>query len=163
MLCFGSPGFPRFRPWAWTWHCSSSHGEVTSHMPQLEGPTTKKNIQLCTGGLWGEKGKIKSIKKKKKKKNCLCLHTEDVTGQMKYHPCHSTSVNPIVWQYLQPNIGEINSALAPQNQNLRNCMLCDTGCSLMKLKFQCPRSKCFPGKERNYSQNKRLIHERDVF
>ena len=22
-------------------------------MPQLEGPTTK-NIQLCTGGLWGE-------------------------------------------------------------------------------------------------------------
>ena len=25
-------------------------------MPQLEGPTTK-NIQLCTGGIWGEKGK----------------------------------------------------------------------------------------------------------
>ena len=33
-------------------------------MPQLEGPTTK-NTQLCTGGLWGEKGKIKSLKKKK--------------------------------------------------------------------------------------------------
>ena len=33
-------------------------------MPQLEGPTTK-NIQVCTGGLWGEKGKIKSLKKKK--------------------------------------------------------------------------------------------------
>ena len=33
-------------------------------MPQLEGPTTE-NIQLCTGGLWGEKGKrIKSLKKK---------------------------------------------------------------------------------------------------
>ena len=33
-------------------------------MPQLEGPTTKK-IQLCTRGLWGEKGKeIKSLKKK---------------------------------------------------------------------------------------------------
>ena len=32
-------------------------------MPQLEGPTTK-NIQLCTGGFWGEKGKIKSLKKK---------------------------------------------------------------------------------------------------
>ena len=29
----------------------------------LEGPTTK-NIQLCTRGLWGEKGKIKSLKKK---------------------------------------------------------------------------------------------------
>ena len=33
-------------------------------MPQLEGSTTK-NIQLCTRGLWGEKGQIKSIKKPK--------------------------------------------------------------------------------------------------
>ena len=33
-------------------------------MPQLEGPMTE-NIQLCTGGLWEEKGKIKSLKKKK--------------------------------------------------------------------------------------------------
>ena len=33
-----------------------NHAEAVSHMPQLEGPTTK-NIQLCTGGLWGEKGK----------------------------------------------------------------------------------------------------------
>ena len=33
-------------------------------MPQLEGPTTK-NIQLCTGGLWGEKVKIKFKKKQK--------------------------------------------------------------------------------------------------
>ena len=32
---------------------------MASHMPQLEGPTTK-STQLCTGGLWGEKGKIKS-------------------------------------------------------------------------------------------------------
>ena len=31
-------------------------------MSQLEGPTT---IQLCTRGLWGEKRKIKSLKKKK--------------------------------------------------------------------------------------------------
>ena len=31
-------------------------------MPQLEAPTTE-NIQLCTGGLWGEKGKIKSLLK----------------------------------------------------------------------------------------------------
>ena len=37
-------------------------------MPQLEEPTTK-NTQLCTGGLWGEKGKNKkSLKKKKKEK-----------------------------------------------------------------------------------------------
>ena len=33
-------------------------------MPQLEGPTTK-NIQLRTRELWGEKGKIKSFKKKR--------------------------------------------------------------------------------------------------
>ena len=37
-----------------------NHAEAASHMPQLEGPTMK-NIQLCTGGLWGEK--IKSLKK----------------------------------------------------------------------------------------------------
>ena len=30
-------------------------------MPQLEGPTTK-TTQLCTRGLWEEKGKIKSLK-----------------------------------------------------------------------------------------------------
>ena len=43
---------------------SSGHAGVASHMPQLEGLTTK-NTQLCTGGLWGEKEKIKSLKKKK--------------------------------------------------------------------------------------------------
>ena len=32
--------------------------------PQLEGPTIE-NIQLCTRGLWGEKGKIKSFFKKR--------------------------------------------------------------------------------------------------
>ena len=54
----------------WTWHRSSGHAEVARHMPQLEGPTTK-NIQLCTGELWGEKGKIKSLKKKKKLQQTL--------------------------------------------------------------------------------------------
>ena len=34
-------------------------------MPQLEEPTAK-NIQPCTGGLWGEKGKKNKIFKKKK-------------------------------------------------------------------------------------------------
>ena len=28
-------------------------------MPQLEGPTTKKSIQLYTGGIWGEKSRGK--------------------------------------------------------------------------------------------------------
>ena len=56
------------------------HVEVASHMPQLEGPTTEKNIQLCSGGTWGEK---KQEKKKEdwqqllaqvpsfKKKKCI--------------------------------------------------------------------------------------------
>ena len=55
--------FTSSNPGRWTWHHSSGHAEVASHMPQLEGPTTK-NTQLCTGGLWGEKGKIKSFKKR---------------------------------------------------------------------------------------------------
>ena len=61
----GGPVFRWFESWARTWHCSSDHAEAASHMPQLEGPTTK-NIQPCTGGLWGEKGKNKIFKKKKK-------------------------------------------------------------------------------------------------
>ena len=52
----GGPVFRRFESWARTWHRSSNHAEAASHMPQLQGPTTR-NIQLCTGGLWGEKGK----------------------------------------------------------------------------------------------------------
>ena len=52
----GSPGFHRFESWVQTRHRSLSHAEAASHMPQLEGLTTN-NIQLCTWGLWGEKGK----------------------------------------------------------------------------------------------------------
>ena len=51
-------------------------------MPQLEGPTTK-NAQLCTGGLWGEKGKIKIIiiLKKSLKKRKLCVKKLDILGK----------------------------------------------------------------------------------
>src|SRR3712207_9497103 len=69
----GGPVFCWFESWVRTWHCSSNHAEAASHMPQLEGPTTK-NIQLCTGGLWGEKGKDK---KNLKKKNVLQSHSAD--------------------------------------------------------------------------------------
>ena len=69
----GGPVFRWFESWARIWHCSSSHAEAASHMPQLEGPTTK-NIQLCTGGLWGEKGKNKIFKKKKKRNSMLKCH-----------------------------------------------------------------------------------------
>ena len=57
-------GFRQFESWAQTWHCSPSHAEAASHMPQLEGLTTK-NTQLCTRGLWEEKGKTKSLKQKR--------------------------------------------------------------------------------------------------
>ena len=60
------PVFRWFESWARTWHCSSNHAKAASNMPQLEGPTTK-NIQLRTGGPWGEKGKIKSLKKKSRR------------------------------------------------------------------------------------------------
>ena len=63
---FGAPGFSRFGFWVRTRYGSSGCAEAASHMPQLEGPTSK-NIQLCTGGLWGEKGKNKILKKRERK------------------------------------------------------------------------------------------------
>ena len=39
--------------WAQTQHCSSGHAEAVSHMPQLEGPTTK--IYNYVLGSFGEK------------------------------------------------------------------------------------------------------------
>ena len=52
----GSPGF---RSWVQTWHRSSGHVEVASHIPQLEGPATK--IYNCVQAGFGE------IKQKKKR------------------------------------------------------------------------------------------------
>ena len=63
-LCFGSPGFCRFKSWVQTWHCSSSHAEAASHMPQLEGHTIKIHNYVPEGAL-GEKGKNKILKKEK--------------------------------------------------------------------------------------------------
>ena len=51
--CFGSPGFHRFRSWAQTWHCSSGHAEVASHIPQAEAFTTR--IYSCVLGVWGRR------------------------------------------------------------------------------------------------------------
>ena len=59
-LRFGGPGFHQFGSWARTWQRSSGHTEVASHMPQLEGPTTK--IYSYVQGGFGEK---KQEKKKK--------------------------------------------------------------------------------------------------
>ena len=47
---------PAFGSWAWTWQCSLGHGEVASHMPQLEGPTTKIYNHVLGGS--GEKKKL---------------------------------------------------------------------------------------------------------
>ena len=68
----GGPVFRWFESWVRTSHCSSHHAEAVSHIPQLEGPTMK-NIQLCTGGLWGEKGKNKISKKEKYFKEHILL------------------------------------------------------------------------------------------
>ena len=73
----GGPVFHWFEFWARTWHCSSNHAEAASHMPQLEGPTTK-NIQLCTRGLWGEKGKNKIKKKKTVRKSSDLLWDQNL-------------------------------------------------------------------------------------
>ena len=51
-------------------------------MPQLEGPTTK-NIQLCTRELWGEKGKIKSLKGKEAGSKAVVL------GSGRFYPIFS--------------------------------------------------------------------------
>ena len=56
----GGPGFHWFESWAQTWHRSSSHTEMMSHIAQLEGPTTR--IYKYVLGGFGEK------KKKKKRR-----------------------------------------------------------------------------------------------
>ena len=54
-------GGPGFGSWAQTWHCSSGHVEVASHIPQLEGHATK--IYNCVQRWFGE---IKAENKKKR-------------------------------------------------------------------------------------------------
>ena len=61
VLHFGSPGFCWFGSWAQTWHHSSGHVEEASHMPQLEGPTTK-TIYNYVQGEWGRKSRRKKRK-----------------------------------------------------------------------------------------------------
>ena len=56
-LHFGGPGFLGFGSWVQTWHRSSSHAEVASHIVQPEGPTTR--IYNYVLGGFGEKQKGK--------------------------------------------------------------------------------------------------------
>ena len=62
MLYFGGPGFPQFRSWAQTWHRSSGHAKVASHIAHPEALTIGTYSYVLGG--FGEKEK----KKKKKKK-----------------------------------------------------------------------------------------------
>ena len=64
-LHLGGPRFRRFRSWAQTWHRSSGHAEAASHMPRLEGATTK--IYNYVLGAFGEK------KQEKKKEDWQLL------------------------------------------------------------------------------------------
>ena len=54
-LQFSGPGFRWFGSRARTWHLSSGHAEAVSHMPQLEGHTTR--IYNYVRGDFGEKKK----------------------------------------------------------------------------------------------------------
>ena len=56
----GSPVFRQFESWARTWHCSSSHAEAASHVPQLEGPT--KDTTMYRGALGRKRKKKKDDK-----------------------------------------------------------------------------------------------------
>ena len=49
------PGFCQFKSWARTWHCSSDHAEVESHMAQPEALTTRMYNYVLRG--FGEKKK----------------------------------------------------------------------------------------------------------
>ena len=57
---------------------SSSHADVASHMPQLEGPRTK-NIPLRTRGFGEKKEKKKTLEKSARDfcKSLQCLASED--------------------------------------------------------------------------------------
>ena len=55
----GGPVFRCFKSWAWTRYHSSSHAEEASHMPQLEGPTTKEYTTMY----WEDLGEKKQEKK----------------------------------------------------------------------------------------------------
>src|SRR3712207_8378015 len=46
---------------AWTWHHSLGHVEAASHMPQLEGPTTKIHNYVLGGFGEKETGKKKRL------------------------------------------------------------------------------------------------------
>ena len=85
-LC--SPGCHRFGSQARTWHCSSGHAEVVSHITQPEGPNNQ-NIELCPGGALGRR------KRKKKKvqsqcESCINIHSY-LHGGRNVALCHFTA------------------------------------------------------------------------
>ena len=69
--------FRQFVSRAWTWHHSSGHVETASHMPQLEGPTTKI-YNYVLGGSGG--------KKQKRTKNLpfLCMENYNVYSLLRF-------------------------------------------------------------------------------
>ena len=111
----GGPVFRWFKSWARTWHGSSSHAEAASHIQQLEGPTMK-NIQLCTGGLWGEKRKKNKIFKKKKK-------------EPKYFVC-KTEIRPVV------KVSSASLLLTVQQTPINSISLCPKRATTCRSKCQ---------------------------
>ena len=72
VLLFGGPGFHHFGSWVRTWHCSSGHAEVPSHIAQPEALTTRIHNYVL-GAFW-EKNK----EKKKKIGNSCYLRCESL-------------------------------------------------------------------------------------
>ena len=85
-------------------------------MPQLEEPTTK-NKQLCTGGLWGEKGNNKILKKKKKsrkqqRRSLFCQFMGNKTHWQNLFRLRSGVLDGSTEQELHPT--ELTPFLKPQ-------------------------------------------------
>ena len=97
--------------WAQTWPCSLGHVEAVSHIPQLEGPTTRISKYVLGG--FGEKkqekkGRLATVvssganlyKKEKRKVNLLkrCeLHHNSLVRMRKVQGRKSTLVNFMVF------------------------------------------------------------------
>ena len=82
-LRYGGPGFHQFGSWVRTWHRSSGHSEVASHIAQPEALTTRIYIYVL-GGLGRRRRRKKedwpqilaqvTIFKNKNNTKCFCFN-----------------------------------------------------------------------------------------
>ena len=58
--------------WVRTWHRSSGHAEVASHIAQPEGPTARIYNYVLGGGRFGEKKRKKRRRRRRRKIGNSC-------------------------------------------------------------------------------------------